>query len=126
MADNLNHGFWDIPQSDNTPKKSIYPPYMSRNCSPAQRKENIKWAEEMGGVAFDESYNPTYVVFRDCIYNSYNQDLYKPTYFDNKWTIRLFRMTRGVRKDQKEDVMQSFSWNHLQSVYNPKANFPKP
>ena len=126
MADNLNHGFWDIPQGSDTPKKSIYPPHMGRACNPAQRKENIQWAEEMGGVRFDESYNPTYVIFKDCIYNAYNQDRYRPSYFQNKWNISLYKMTRGLRKDQKDDVVTTFSWTHLQQVYQPKNNFPKP
>ena len=128
MSTYINHGFWDVPEplDNETPKKNWYPPHKGRSNTPAQRRENIEWAEEMGGVRFDKDYNPTYVVFKNAIYNAYNNDIYKPTYFQNRWEIQLYKMTRGLYKDNKEDVMTKFEWNHLQRTYKPKSNFPKP
>ena len=127
MADNIIHDFWDIPEEeDNNERKRLYPPHMVRNATPKQRKENIEWAEGVGGFQFDSSFNPTYVIFRDCIYNVYNGDIYKPTYFQNEWIIRLFKMMKGVRKDNKDEMMQTFNWTHLQNVYKPTEKFPKP
>lgn len=127
MSENIDHGFWEIKSDNPKPiQKKLYPPHIVRNATPQQRRENIEWAEGVGGYQFDPSFNPTYVIFQDCIYNVYNGDIYKPTYFQNEWTIRLFKMQRGIRKDNKEEMLQSFNWNHLQQVYNPKAKFPKP
>jgi len=126
MADNIDHGFWDILTDEPQEKKKIYPPHIVRKATPQQRKDNIAWAEQMGGVRFDETFNPTYVIFRDCIYNVYNGDLYKPTYFQNENSIALFKMQRGVYKDRKDDQIERFSWNHLMRVYQPKSKFPKP
>lgn len=127
MAESIIHDFWDISrEEDNKEVKRLYPPHMVRNATPQQRKENIEWAEGVGGFQFDSSFNPTYVIFRDCIYNVYNGDIYKPTYFQNEWIIRLFKMQKGIRKDNKDEMMQTFNWNHLQNVYKPTEKFPKP
>ena len=124
----INHGFWDVPEPVNEREKKNfnYPPNRGRYNSPEQRRENIEWALENGGVKFDKDYNPTYVIFQDGVYNVYNNDFYKPSYYQNKWNIQLYRMQRGVRKTNKEEQLTSFDWNHILNLYKPTKKFPKP
>ena len=123
----INHGFWDVPEPVNEKEKKNfnYPPHRGKKNSPEKRRENKEWALENGGVDIGE-WNPTYVLFRDCVYNVYNNDVYKPKYFGNRWVINLYKMERGLYKDQKGMVEQAMDWNKLRDKLQPKANFPKP
>lgn len=125
--ENTFHDFWDMNDGSEykNPKADLYPPHKGRKNTPKQRKENKAWAISHGGVEVGD-WNPTYVLFQNCVYNTYNNDLYKPVYFANRYVIRLYKMERGLYKDQKTSVEQSFDWNDLLNNLNPKAKFPKP
>lgn len=127
MNNHINHGFWEFPE-DTTQQEDtshLYPPHKGSKNTPKQRKENKAWAIGLGGVAVGD-WNPTYVLFRDCVYNVYNNQTYRPTYFGNRWVIRLYKMERGLYKDQKGMVEQAFDWNELRNKLQPSGNFPKP